>query len=129
MNIRLENSYVSSLKLNKIKEGKKGKKNDKFIFSYSGFFSPEKNREFKILFNIKLSDNKNFNIVLEFVSVFSTDEEIDENYMQEKFVKINAPAIAYPFLRSFIATLLVNSGYPPVILPTINFVKLYEKGQ
>jgi preprotein translocase subunit SecB len=56
--------------------------------------------------------------------LFKTDEEIDETYLQENMVQINSPAILFPFIRSFINTLSVNSGYGQMILPAINFAKM-----
>ncbi|MBZ7675074.1 preprotein translocase subunit SecB, partial [Klebsiella grimontii] len=35
----------------------------------------------------------------------------------------NAPAIAYPYVRAFVATLLLNAGLESVSLPAVNFVE------
>lgn len=61
-----------------------------------------------------------------FLAQFKTNEDFEDEYLKSKFALINAPAIGYPFLRAFIANTLVNSGYETIMLPTINFVKLYE---
>lgn len=61
---------------------------------------------------------------LEAVFVFSMDDEIDEAFKVSNFPKINAPAIAFPYIRAFISNLTLQSGFDPVILPSINFVKL-----
>jgi len=54
---------------------------------------------------------------------FETDEEITEEFKNSHFPKINAPAIAYPYLRAYVSNLTLQSGVTPVMLPTINFVK------
>lgn len=61
-----------------------------------------------------------------FLAQFKTDEDFEDEYLKSKFALINAPAIGYPFLRAFIANTLVNAGYEAIMLPTINFVKLYQ---
>lgn len=65
------------------------------------------------------------NLLMEFI--FSTDCEITDDLKNSDFIKINAAAIAYPFLRSFVANLTLQAGYPSVILPTINFVSFFEE--
>jgi len=52
---------------------------------------------------------------------FDTDEVITSQFKESHFPKVNAPAIAYPFLRAFVANLMLNSGFDPLMLPTINF--------
>jgi preprotein translocase subunit SecB len=69
-------------------------------------------------------DSVQFSIV--FLAQFHTDDDFEDEYLNSKFVLINAPAIGYPFLRAFIANTLVLAGYKQLMLPTINFVKLYE---
>jgi preprotein translocase subunit SecB len=49
--------------------------------------------------------------------------EFDAGLNQENkeiFKNINAPAILYPYIRSYISALTGLSGIKPVILPTIN---------
>jgi preprotein translocase subunit SecB len=55
-------------------------------------------------------------------AIFKTQNPIDEDFRTSSFVKINAPAIAFPFLRSFITTITVNAGYNAIILPSVNFL-------
>ena len=43
------------------------------------------------------------------------------------FVNINAPAMVFPFIREHIASLTMKAGLLPILLPTVNFAKLYEK--
>lgn len=44
-----------------------------------------------------------------------------------EWLAINAPAIAYPYLRSFITNALVSAGYPAVYLPTVNLVEIAKQ--
>lgn len=61
-----------------------------------------------------------------YIARFQVDELISIDFLKENFALINAPAIGYPYFRSFYSNLLLNAGYEPKILPTINFVKLRE---
>jgi len=64
---------------------------------------------------------------LDYIAWFKTSSNIEEDFKTSSFTKVNAPAIAYPYLRAFITTITLNSGFKPFTLPTINFVKLSQK--
>lgn len=63
------------------------------------------------------------NIEVDIVSFFIFDNLIEKNQL-EKLFYMNAPAIIFPYLRSYITTLTVLSGIDPVILPTLNLSAL-----
>lgn len=126
MQITLERNFVSSLSIKKIPEADINE-NKIFDLSVSGKSDDSNKREFYIVFEVLITDSQSYKIEIEYVSVFSTEEDVNEEFMTSPFVKINAPAIGYPFLRSFISLLTVNAGYNPAILPTINFVELSKK--
>lgn len=46
---------------------------------------------------------------------------------RQTFMCMNAPAILFPYLRSYISTLTAQAGLSPVIIPTINLVKNGEE--
>ena len=68
-------------------------------------------------------NDKKFNLDIKAMFDFLTDEEISEEFKQSHFPRINAPAIAYPYLRAYVSNLTLQSGVNPAMLPTINFVK------
>ena len=72
-------------------------------------------------------ENELFTLNIIFGAVFGTSETIDEDFKESDFVKINSPAIAFPFLRSFISNLTLNAGLSPFILPAYNFAKIKEE--
>lgn len=94
-----------------------------FKLSFSPAFTELDSREFLIIFNIELTGVE-FNLTAEYAARFSTDEDIDNEFKESNFVKINAPAIAFPYLRAYIGNLTLSSGFQPVVLPTINFTKI-----
>ena len=65
--------------------------------------------------------------VVEALFMFSVDGEITEGFKLSDFPKINAPAIAFPYLRAYISNLTLQSGLEPVMLPSINFVTLAKE--
>lgn len=91
------------------------------------FFNAYNESYFVVKFDISLESKEGFSLSLSYVAYFEADSDLDDDFKKSHFPKVNAPAIAYPFLRSFISTLVVNSGYGAVILPTINFQALSEE--
>jgi preprotein translocase subunit SecB len=63
------------------------------------------------------------NIEVDIVSFFVFDSQIEKGQLDKMFF-MNAPAIIFPYLRSYITTLTVLSGIDPVILPTLNLSAL-----
>ena len=122
MNISLINSAIDNLSFKK-NEGAE-MPDDKFHFHQA--FSDNNPNSFLIIFEIDLNIEESHLLSIRHLSEFSTSEVIKENDRESKFFTINAPAIAYPFLRSFVSNFLLSSGFKPIILPTINFVKVVE---
>lgn len=92
-------------------------------------FKDDKKSEFAIFFNLILT-NENEEPFLKLKSAFyyETDKEIEEEFKESSFVKISAPAIAFPYLRTFISNFTLNSGHKPIMLPSINFIKMTDEG-
>lgn len=87
-----------------------------------GFCDAEPNK-FRVSFIISLvkEDPARLSLDVESICEFSTIQPITDDFKKSNFALINAPAIGFPFLRSFIQTLCVNIGIPPIILPSFNF--------
>lgn len=124
MKIQLENWNVQDLSFSVLKD--EGRKENSFSLNTSNFFPEEDKKSFGVEFNIEIKD-KRFNLIIESIFIFSLEEEVDEEFKVSAFPKINAPAIAFPYLRAYISNLTLQSGFDPIILPSINFVKLAEK--
>ena len=45
----------------------------------------------------------------------------------EQTMKVNAAAILFPYVRAAISMLTTLANVPPVVLPPVNFVKLFEE--
>lgn len=85
----------------------------------------ENNQAFAICFTVQASALAEYKIEIEceFWAFFVSDEPLTQEFLESHFASVNAPAIAYPYLRSFIALSLVGAGYDAMHLPTINFVE------
>jgi preprotein translocase subunit SecB len=121
MNIKLVESSVDTLTLEKTDEKIKN-----LQFSLGTAFSADDLKSFLIIFDLILKVDDDRVLTIKYLSQFQADEEITEEYRKSHFFSVNAPAIAYPFLRAYVANFMLSSGFDPMILPTINFVKLGE---
>lgn len=82
-------------------------------------FYPKDNRNsFQIIQEIKLHSEGFFSLFIVAMARFEFNEV--EEQSKKTFININAPAIMFPYVRSFITTLTSNVGYVtgPLIIPT-----------
>ena len=94
-----------------------------FSFSHTCKYYEEKNNEFIISFKFELTSDNGFKLIFTHNFFFECDEPITEEFLQSHYTSVNAPAIAYPYVRAFVATLLLNAGLESVLLPAVNFVE------
>ena len=99
----------------------------KFELDYLISYDTTENNIFSVVFNIEIVQKEGLQLKTEFITWFRTSEIINEQFKKSDFPTINAPAIAFPFLRSFISVVSLNAGYSAILLPSINFIQLSEK--
>lgn len=104
-------------------------RNNKFEFDFEVKYDDVEDNVFYIIFTFEIEHPKDFKLTAKYVSIFKTSDKIDDKFRASEFTTINAPAIAFPFLRSFVATITLNSGFTPAILPSINFMDFKNKKQ
>lgn len=75
--------------------------------------SPEKTENNQLPFYFELTATGRF-----MLNGYDEDNEI------EKLKNINCPAMIFPYLREALADLTRRAGFPPLHLPSVNFVKL-----
>lgn len=75
---------------------------------------------------ISEADGK-LNIRVASESIFDYDSEISINDLEKSLFTKNAPAIVFPYIRAYIASLTALSGVPTLNLPTLNLTKLGEQ--
>jgi preprotein translocase subunit SecB len=123
MRIQLESWKIQTLNFTMVEDARE---ENSFALKIGQVFPENKKKQFVVIFDIDLKD-KDFDLVFQVGFIFSTEEEINEDFKFSDFPKINAPAIAFPFIRAYISNLTLQSGFEPVILPSINFVKLAKE--
>jgi len=84
-------------------------------------------KNFYVDFNLALTTKEDKKVHVIYRSEFETDSKIDESFKESDFPYVNAPAIAYPFLRAFLANFTLSTGCSPVLLPAVNFVSLKDE--
>ncbi len=127
MNIRLRDWKIININfslLNKDIEGDEGK----FDLETGKVFPEDYSKTFGVVFKLIIKE-KAIDLFVEAVFNFELDENITEEFKLSGFANVNAPAIAFPYLRAFISNLTLQAGINPVILPSINFIKLSEENK
>ena len=124
MKIQLKNWKIANLSMSLLDE-RTQRDNDSFDLESGNFFSDNKDdNTFGVAFKLNIND-RSFDLIIEaFFNFEIVDEKMTEDFKLSSFPKINAPAIAFPYLRAFVSNLTLQSGLEPVILPSINFVQL-----
>jgi preprotein translocase subunit SecB len=60
------------------------------------------------------------------VGLFSFEERPADEELS-RVVHVNCAAILFPFLREAVADLTRKGGFPPLILPPVNFVEVFKQ--
>lgn len=121
MNLQLQKWQVMSLSFAQVENKKKANKSCQLSVGHT--FPDDNLRMFVVGIKVDLS-NDAYDLNVEMRYEFTTDEDITEDFMMSSFPRVNAPAIAFPYLRAFISNLTLQAGFEPAILPSVNFVKL-----
>lgn len=125
MKIRIVDSEVISLSILPCGEIKP---EENMAFSFDAVFSEHNSNIYHIIFHVEINHKNGFEYKIDFKSQFNVvSDSIDEDFKVSHFINVNSPAIAYPFLRAYVANLMLISGHDPMMLPTINFQALAEK--
>lgn len=82
------------------------------------FYPDDSPNEFTIIVDLKVGSKDFFNISIVAFGRFTLNKLAIEPE-SKPFIDMNAPAIMFPYVRSFLSTLTANlgAGFPPIILP------------
>lgn len=87
----------------------------------------ENKKLYTIFLTVKLEDDKNsFSIDLEAIGLFKFKNSIKLEELDNYFFT-NAPAIIFPYIRSYISAVSALSGLSPINLPVMNLSGLRGK--
>ena len=100
--------------------------NNDFKLDFSPKFYNDSKNKFSVFFDVSLKRENEYSLDIIYETVFETSDKINDEFKNSPFPYLNAPAIGFPFLRSFVSFMILNAGYSPLILPSINFVN-YNK--
>jgi len=82
---------------------------------------------FQAIFIVTLTDkDSKFNLQVKATADFQVIGEVPQE-IYDSFVNVNAPAIAYPYLRAFVSNLVMQAGMNPIIIPPLNFMQPQNK--
>jgi preprotein translocase subunit SecB len=91
----------------------------------SSGFDANQPTNFGIRFEINLiQDGWSYAVVAQ--SHFVANEALTEQSGEDKIIKIQAPTIAYPYVRSALSGISALSGHPVINLPVVNFLEFFE---
>ena len=86
-------------------------------------FSETDKKVFSVGFEVDVeNDESSLKIHIKATAFFESKDDLNEEDKHSPLLKANAPAIAFPFVRSFINTLTTNAGLSSIILPTFKFI-------
>lgn len=89
------------------------------------FFPKEQPSHFKIIQEVNISVNDTFNLFIIAIGNFELNN-VDDEKIKDNLVNMNAPAIMFPYIRSFISTLTSNLGN---VTGTLNIPPQFFKGE
>ncbi len=127
MNIRLRDWKVININFSLLDEEIEGNEG-RFDLETGKFFPQDESKTFGVVFKLIIKE-KAIDLFVESIFNFELDESVTEEFKLSSFANVNAPAIAFPYLRAFVSNITLQSGINPVILPSINFIKLSEENK
>ena len=127
MQLRIVHNQVLKLDLSKILKESKKNAQQSFNIAFSVNYDSDDDSIFNIVFDLEVFNPNDFKLKCKYAVWFKTTEPIDETFKSSHFPIVNAPAIAFPFLRSLISTITLNAGFTPAFLPSVNFTEFKNK--
>lgn len=89
----------------------------------------ENKKEFAIVYDLKLNtkEDNSFKFNCIYLAIFESDSDVNGEFLDSYFARVNAPAIGFPYLRAYVTSVTTSAGLKPFILPTFNFKELGNK--
>ena len=89
------------------------------------YFPKDNPNHFKVIQEVHVSADNSFNLFIVAIGNFEL-YNVEDNKLRQNFVNMNAPAIMFPYIRSFISTLTSNLGN---VIGTLNIPPQFFKGE
>jgi preprotein translocase subunit SecB len=75
---------------------------------------------------IDRSENYPFAFLLDIAGLFELEEGVEPAEI-DKIANINCAAIIFPYVREMLADITRRSGFPPLHIQPVNFIKLFKE--
>ncbi len=119
MQFRLLKTLVRTLRCDELQDGEVAVDD----LRYSPVYHEDRPTEFAVIFDLKLPLETTSQLTISYLAVFETTGAITDEFKNSHFPKVNAAAVAYPYLRAFVSQFTVLAGFALHTLPIRNFVK------
>lgn len=121
--LKLKRVYFSDISY---KFKTKEKNSFKYIFDFQKEIQEISQNEYHVRLRCNAEDKKNeVELHIEIVGEFEC--ELDDEKFKETLLNQNAISILFPYLRSQIYMVTAQPSVPPINLPAINILSLFEK--
>jgi len=134
--IRLDSFHLSRLDFNLNEQAWQVQefKDPQFKVTFTHLTNSDKENYFGILFSLFIkNEDESLDFNFDFIGHFEVKGlTIDPLTLEtNSFFRFSAPAIIFPYIRSFVSTFMMNSGFKPIILPSLNFTdsKLVDRDE
>ncbi|MFV0585855.1 protein-export chaperone SecB [Bacteroides reticulotermitis] len=94
-------------------------------FDVHGVIKNNNQFELTLITNI-IDENKSLKIFVSIAAVYEFDSDIKPEILDSMFYK-NAPAIIFPYVRAYIASLTSLSGIETIHIPTMNLSSIADE--
>lgn len=84
------------------------------------------NIELKSILRLIKEDKEALILESKFIGFFSVIEG-DENMDIDEYIKNNAPALMFPYIREHISAITIKAGMKPILVPPLNMKALLNK--
>lgn len=95
--------------------------------------NPDNKNEFAVILNSKIlpeTDNENHQcpvkLEIEIIGFFDIEGEVDQEE-RDFHMAISAPSMLFGIVRSWVSQITANSGFSPIMLPSVQFADLGEE--
>ncbi|MEM9886248.1 MAG: protein-export chaperone SecB [Bacteroidota bacterium] len=123
--IRLESIFLSETIFNRGNDLEKDSIDDYGM--QVGLNSIDRDDVIQTTVTVELGKNSNPNAFYMKVAMVGIFRKKGETPLTDnEFKNVNAPAIIYPYIRQHIRSLSLDATIKPILLPLVNFQKLYE---
>lgn len=90
-------------------------------FQYISHIYKENSNLFDAEFIVTLTNVENkFNLQIQALGFFEIHGDVSPD-VRSNYLNISSPSIVFPYLRTFITNLVIQSGMKPIFIPAINF--------